>query len=109
MNCAFFSDVLSGIDHFHREGKGSTATLSAFTVTISLPFGHSREADMGLEIWREITTEYNGRAIKGSYKFLDGVVTVRTLRGTKAAQVRGQTPEQTAKTLLRELARDGMA
>jgi len=67
------------------------------------------EADMGLEIWREIITEYNGRAIKGSFKFLDGVVTVRTLRGSKAAQVRGQTPEQLAKTLLRELARDGMA
>jgi hypothetical protein len=49
---------------------------------------------MGLEIWREITTEYNGRAIKGSFKFLDGVVTVRTLRGSKAAQVRGQTPER---------------
>ena len=64
---------------------------------------------MGLEIWREITTEYNGRAVKGSFKFLDGVVTVRTLRGSKAAQVRGQTPEQLAKTLLRELARDGMA
>jgi hypothetical protein len=57
---------------------------------------------MGLEIWREITTEYNGRAIKCSFKFLDGVVTVRTLRGSKAAQVRGQTPEQLAKTLLRD-------
>jgi prolyl-tRNA editing enzyme YbaK/EbsC (Cys-tRNA(Pro) deacylase) len=55
---------------------------------------------MGLEIWREITTEYNGRA---------RVVTVRTLRGSKAAQVRGQTPERLAKTLLRELAREGMA
>jgi prolyl-tRNA editing enzyme YbaK/EbsC (Cys-tRNA(Pro) deacylase) len=63
---------------------------------------------MGLEIWREITTEYHGREIKGSFKFLDGVVTVRTLRGSKAAQVRGQTPEQLAKTLLRELAREGM-
>jgi hypothetical protein len=64
---------------------------------------------MGLEIWREIKTEYNGRAIKGSFKFLDGVVTVRPLRGSKAAHVRGQTPEQLAKTLLRELAREGMA
>jgi hypothetical protein len=26
---------------------------------------------MGLEIWREITTEYNGRTIKSSFKFLD--------------------------------------
>jgi len=63
----------------------------------------------GLEIWREITSEYNGGAIKGSFKFLDGVVTVRTLNGSKAAQVRGQTPEQLAKALPRELARDGMA
>src|SRR5262249_8632311 len=85
------------------------ATLSAFIVPISLLFGHPREADMGLEIWREITSEYNGRAINGSFKFLDGVVTVRTLHGSKAAQVRGQTPEQLAKALLRELARDGMA
>ena len=53
---------------------------------------------MGLEIWREITTEYNGRAIKGSFKFLDGVVNVRTLHGSKAALVSGQTPEQLAKT-----------
>jgi hypothetical protein len=47
---------------------------------------------MGLEIWREITTEYNDRAIKGSFKFLDGVVTVRTLRGSKVAQVRVKLP-----------------
>ena len=92
----------------YPRGKGKQL-YRPLTVTISLSFGHPREAEMGLEIWREITTEYNGRAIKGSFKFLDGVVTVRTLRGSKAAQVRGQTPEQLAKTLLRELARDGMA
>jgi hypothetical protein len=79
----FFSGVLSDIDHLHHEGKGSKATLSAFTVTISLAFGHPREADMGLEIWGEITTEYNGRAIKGSYKFLDGVVTVERCAGPR--------------------------
>ena len=38
----------------------------------------TREADMGLEVWREITTEYDGRAIKGSFKFVDGRVDVRT-------------------------------
>ena len=64
---------------------------------------------MGLEIWREITTEYNGGAIRGSFKFLDGVVAVRTLRESKAVQVRSQTPEQLAKTLLRELAHEGRA
>jgi len=64
---------------------------------------------MGLEVWREITTEYNGRAIKGSFKFIDGVVNVRTPRGSKATQSSGLTPEQTAKNLLRELAREGRA
>jgi hypothetical protein len=62
---------------------------------------------MGLEIWREITTEYNGRTIKGSFKYLDGAVTVRTPHGSKTTQVGGQTPEQMAKRLLRELAREG--
>jgi hypothetical protein len=64
---------------------------------------------MGLEIWREITTEYNGRTIKGSFKYLDGVVTVRTPHGSKTSQSGGQTPEQMAKRLLRELAREGRA
>jgi hypothetical protein len=62
---------------------------------------------MGLEIWSEITTEYNSRTIKGSFKYLDGVVTVRTPHGSKTTQLGGQTPEQLAKTLLRELAREG--
>jgi K+ transporter len=37
---------------------------------------------MDLEVWREITTEYNGRNIKGSIKFIDGMVNVRTPHGT---------------------------
>jgi hypothetical protein len=62
---------------------------------------------MELGIWREITAEYNGRTIKGSFKFLDGMVTVRTPRGAKTTQLSGQIPEQLAKRLLRELAREG--
>ena len=64
---------------------------------------------MGLEVWREITTEYNGRAIKGSFKFIDGRVDVRTLYGTKTSQSGGQSPERVAKNLLRVLAREGRA
>ena len=64
---------------------------------------------MGLEVWREITTEYNGRVIKGSFKFLDGKVNVRTQHGSMTAQLGGQTPEEMAKTILRELARGGKA
>ena len=64
---------------------------------------------MSLELWREVTTEYNGRIIKGSFKFIDGKVDVRTQHGSKTAQLGGRTPEQVAKTLLRELAREGRA
>jgi hypothetical protein len=45
---------------------------------------------VGLEVWREITTEYNGRAIKGSFKFVDGRVDVRTLHGSKTNPSGGQ-------------------
>jgi hypothetical protein len=61
---------------------------------------------MGLEVWRAITAEYNGRTVKGTFKFIDGVVNVRTLRGSKTMQTSGLTPEQMAKQLLRELARE---
>ena len=54
-----------------------------------------------LEVWKEITAEYNGKIIKGSFKFVDGIVTARTQRGTKTASVGGHTPEQLAKNLLR--------
>jgi len=64
---------------------------------------------MSLELWREITTEYNGRIIKGSFKFIDGKADVRTQHGNKTDQSGGRTPEQVAKTLLRELAREGRA
>ena len=64
---------------------------------------------MGLEVWKEITTEYNGRNIKGSFKFVDGRVDVRTLYGSKTTQSGGHAPEQVAKKLLRELAREGRA
>ena len=61
---------------------------------------------MGLEVWRAITADYNGRTVKGTFKFIDGVVNVRTLRGSKTMQTSGLTPEQMAKQLLRELARE---
>jgi len=66
---------------------------------------------MGLEVWREIRTEYKGKVITGSFKFLDGKVNVRTLHGTMTAQLAngGQTPEQLAKRILCELAREGKA
>jgi hypothetical protein len=62
---------------------------------------------MDLEVWRAITTEYNGRTIRGSFKSVDGVVDVRTQHGSKTTQLGGLTPEQMAENLLRELAREG--
>jgi hypothetical protein len=64
---------------------------------------------MSLELWREITAEYNGRIVQSSFKFIDGKVDVRTQHGGKTDQLGGRTPEQVAKTLLRELAREGKA
>jgi hypothetical protein len=64
---------------------------------------------MGLEVWREITTEYKGKIIKGSFKFIDGIVNVRTTHGSKSTQSGGHTPDQMAKNLLRELVREGRA
>jgi hypothetical protein len=68
-----------------------------------------KEADVGLEIWRKITIEYKGKIITGSFKFIDGMVNVRTIRGSKTTQSSGHTPEQMAKNLLRELAMEGRA
>ena len=59
--------------------------------------------------WVQITTDYNGRAIKGSFKFIVGRVDVRTLYGSKTKQSGGHPPERIAKDLLRELAREGRA
>jgi hypothetical protein len=64
---------------------------------------------MSLELWREIKAEYNGRIIKGSFKLIDGKVDLRTAHGSKTDQLGGRTPEQVAKNLLRELAREGRA
>jgi hypothetical protein len=65
--------------------------------------------DMSFDVWREITVEYEGRDINGSYKFIDDMVVVRTKFGTKTAQLGFLTPEQMAKKLIRELASQGLA
>jgi len=57
--------------------------------------------------WKEITIEYNGKAINGSYKITGETVIVKTLRGMKDAPISGLTPLYLAKMLLRELAREG--
>jgi hypothetical protein len=58
-------------------------------------------------VWREIIDEYDGKTVEGSYCFADALVTVTTPNGSKTARLGGLTPEQMAKALLRELAREG--
>jgi hypothetical protein len=48
-----------------------------------------------LEVWREITAERNGKIIKGSFKFVDGMVTARTQRFGFERQSLNSTKENT--------------
>ena len=60
--------------------------------------------------WIQITTGFEGRAIRGSYAVEDGIVKVKTPRGERATQVEGVTnPIWLAVRLLRELAAEGKA
>ena len=57
--------------------------------------------------WHQVTTEFNGRQISGTYSVSRGAVTVSTAHDSKSTQVGGSTPAILAKILLRELAREG--
>jgi hypothetical protein len=60
--------------------------------------------------WIQITTGFEGRAIRGSYAVEDGMVNVKTSRGERAAQVEGlSNPIWLAVWLLRELAKERKA
>jgi len=61
-------------------------------------------------IWNQITTEFFGRSVYGSYVIEnDAIITVKTPRGQKAMQLTGLRPERLAEQLLRELAAVGKA
>ena len=61
-------------------------------------------------IWNQITTEFFGRSVYGSYVIEnDTTITVKTRHGEKAMQLRGLRPERLAERLLRELAATGRA
>jgi hypothetical protein len=56
-----------------------------------------------LEVWQEITIEFNGRVISGSYCESNGIVTVTALGSRKSMEL-GATPANSlARILLREL------
>ena len=60
-------------------------------------------------IWREITTVFKGRVVRGSYAVEDGTVKVRTADGEKATRLKGTNAIWAAGRLLRELAAEGKA
>ena len=60
-------------------------------------------------IWREITTVFEGRVVRGSYGVEDATVKVRTADGEKTTQLKGTNAIWAAQRLLRELAAEGKA
>jgi hypothetical protein len=61
-------------------------------------------------IWNQITTEFFGRSVCGSYVIEnDAIITVKTPRGQKAMQLKGLRPDRLAERLLCELAAEGKA
>ena len=60
-------------------------------------------------LWKQILTEFGGRAVSGSYAVEDGVVKVRTPDGEKTAPLIGTGAIWIAGRLLRELAAEGRA
>ncbi len=55
-------------------------------------------------IWKEITVQFNGRTITGSYAEWKGMVIVKSPDGMKSLKSVGPTPMLLAKNMLRELA-----
>jgi hypothetical protein len=62
---------------------------------------------------REVTIEFEGRTVTGTYTVWSGMITVSTALGKKATQVRGSGSQLAlnwlAKRLLHELAQEGNA
>jgi hypothetical protein len=61
-------------------------------------------------IRKELTIDFRGRTVSGSYSTSrEGLVTVKTLRGSKIATLGGSNVRLIARILLRELAAEGKA
>jgi hypothetical protein len=62
-----------------------------------------------LTVWNQITTEFYGRRVYGSYVIESETLTVKTPRGEKATRLGGSNPDWLAARLLRELTAEGKA
>jgi hypothetical protein len=96
----------SGVANLHYSSAGRF-------YSIDLPGARPSNWDTAMltvTIWNQITTEFFGRSVYGSYVIEnDAIITVKTPRGQKAMQLRGLRPERLAEQLLRELAASGKA
>ena len=68
-----------------------------------------RRAMANLTVWQQITAEFSGHPLSGSYAIEDGMVKVKTPYGEKATQIGSFNPEWVARRLLEELAEEGTA
>jgi hypothetical protein len=68
-----------------------------------------RRAMANLTVWQQITAEFGGHPLSGSYAIEDGMVKVKTPYGEKATQIGSFNPEWVARRLLEELAEEGTA
>ena len=62
-----------------------------------------------LTVWQQVTAEFSGQPLSGSYAIEDGMVKVKTPYGEKATQIGSFNPEWVARRLLQELAEEGRA
>jgi hypothetical protein len=62
-----------------------------------------------LTVWQQITAEFSGHPLSGSYAIEDGMVKVKTPYGEKATHIGSFNPEWVARRLLEELAEEGTA
>jgi hypothetical protein len=60
-------------------------------------------------VWNQITTEFYGRRVYGSYVIEEGMLKVKTPRGERRMKFGGSNPALQAEQLLRELAVQGKA
>jgi len=61
-------------------------------------------------VWKELTIDFRGRTVSGSYSTSrEGLVTVKTLRGSKTTTISRSNVRLIARILLRELAEEGKA
>jgi hypothetical protein len=60
-------------------------------------------------VWNQITTEFYGRRVYGSYVIEEGMLKVKTPRGERRMKFGGSNPAPQAEQLLRELVVQGKA